>query len=456
MLTIFLAYLDQFRAVAGLILACFLFCRHAASRRERFIFRAVSWSGLCLVLGFAYVPLEPMMATLPTAAYGAATAGYWIMVTALIVMAVYRCYEFSICNVMFRALLGCALEGIVTTVLRYLVVMMWLPDLPEQFPAAYILLCLAVYAVIYYGVYHFFAQRLQKGGTVVEESSSSLWSYLLIMLMFLLIMYSTNGVCEWLIPMLQQELGRHLEFDLIRYFCVGIRLLVCVAFLVSQYYVYETNFFQRERDMVSQLLKEKNAQYEFNRENIELIQRKSHDLKRQLRALELAGEEERQAVLEETRRAAEFYDATVHTGHEVIDTLLTEKNLLCANRGIRLSCAVSVRDVGKFSTVDLYTMLSNALDNAIEGVERVPEQGMKTIRFSMAEYSGMLCIEVENYYTGTIQLRDGMPVTSKSDAANHGIGVKSIRTLARRYGGEIEISTEDQTFLLQILIPLFE
>ena len=454
MLAVFLAYLDQFRAVVGLTLACFLFCRHAAPRRDRFVFRAFPWNGLCLALGFAYVPLEPMMARLPTAAYGAATAGYWIAVTALITVAVYRCYELTPSNAMFRALLGCALEGIVTTVLRYLVVMMWLPDLPEQYPVAYILLCLATYAVIYYGAYHFFVRRLQKGGTVVEESSSSLWSYLLIMLAFLLIMYSTNGVCEWLIPILQQELGQHMEFDLIRYFCVGIRLLVCVAFLVSQYYVYETNFFQRERDMVSQLLKEKNAQYEFNRESIELIQRKSHDLKRQLRALELAREEERQAVLEETRRAAEFYDATVHTGHEVIDTLLTEKNLLCANRGIRLSCAVSVRGVEKIGTVDLYTMLSNALDNAIEGVERVPEPGMKTIRFSMAERSGMLCIEVENYYAGTIQLINGVPVTSKSDTANHGIGVKSIRTLAQRYGGEIEISTEDQTFLLQIVIPL--
>ena len=346
MLTVFLAYLDQFRAVAGLILACFLFCRHAAPQRERFSSRVASWSGLCLVLGFVYVPLEPMMARLPTAAYGAASAGYWIMITALITVAVYRSYELTPSNAMFRALLGCALEGIVTTVLRYLVVMMWLPDLPEQNPVSYILLCLTVYAVIYYGAYHFLARRLQKGGTVVEESGSFLWSYLLIMLAFLLIMYSTNGVCEWLIPVLQQELGQHLEFDLIRYFCVGIRLLVCIAFLVSQYYVYETNFFQRERDIVSQLLKEKNAQYELNRENIEFIQRKCHDLKRQLRALELAGDEERKAVLEETRRAAEFYDATVHTGHEVIDTLLTEKNLLCANRGIRLSCAVSVKDVG--------------------------------------------------------------------------------------------------------------
>ncbi len=454
MLTVFLAYLDQFRAVAGLMLAYFLFCHRTTPMRKGIASRVVFWCALCFALGFAYVPIEPMLARLPYAVYGAASAGYWIVVNALTVTAIYSYFELSLSNVMFRAIFGCALESIVTTLLRYLVVMMWLPDLPERYPVAYILLCLTVYTVIYYVAYHFLALRLQRGGDVVPKRGSSFWSYLLIMLIFLLIMYSTNGVCEWLIPALQRELGDHLEFGLIRYFCVGIRLLVCGAFLVSQYFIYETNYFQRERDLVSQLLKEKNAQYEFNRENIEFIQRKSHDLKRQLRALELAGENERQSVLEETRRAAEFYDATVHTGHEVLDTLLTEKNLLCANRGIRLSCAVSIKDIGSIGTVDLYTMLSNALDNAIEGVERISEQGMKTIRFSMAERKGMLFIEVENYYEGTILLKDGVPITSKADAGNHGIGVKSIRTLAQKYGGVIEISTEDQTFLLQILIPL--
>lgn len=454
MRTLFLSCLDQFRAVVGLILACFLFCRHTAPRRKHFALRVVSWSALCLALGFAYVPLKPMMASLPTPAYGTATAGYWIAVTTLVVVATNRCYELSPCNTMFRTLLGCAVESVVTTVVRYLIVMMWLPDLPERYPAVYVLLCFAVYAILYYAVYRFFARRLQRGGAVLKENSSSFWTYLLIMLMFLLVMYATNGVCEWLVAGLQNDLGPHLEFDLISYFCVGIRLLVCVAFLVSQYFVYETNFLQHERDMVSQLLKEKNAQYEFNRENMELIQRKSHDLKRQLPALELVGDDERKAVLEETRRAAEFYDATVHTGHEVLDTLLTEKNLLCTNRGIRLSCTVSVKNLGGIGTVDLYTMLSNALDNAIEGVGRLSELGMKTIRFSMVECGGMLCIEVENYYAGTIELRNGVPVTSKADTANHGIGVKSIRTLAQRYGGDIEITTEDQTFLLQILIPL--
>lgn len=454
MLTTFLAYFDQFRAVAGLVAACFLFCRHVAPRRDHFALRVVGYSAACLAIGFAYVPLSPVMTRLPTVVYGFLSIVYWLIFAAAVCVMVCRCYEMPLGSVLFRILLGCVLESIPTTFIRYLVVMMWLPELPYAAPANYILLVLVVYALMYWNTYVMLARPLQRGGSVVKDDPGSLCSYVVILLTFLLIMYATNGICEWVIPSMGGSLMGSMQGRLLRYFCVSIRFLVSTAFFVSQYYVYQTNVLQYERDLTSQLLREKSEQYEFTKENIEFIQRKCHDLRRQLRALELAGEEERKAVLEETRRAAEFYDAAIRTGHEVIDTLLTEKNLLCTNRGIRLSCAVSVRSVDCIGTVDLYTMLSNALDNAIESAERLEEPGMKTIRFSMVQRGEMLNVEVENYYAGAVELRNGLPVTSKADTANHGIGVKSIRTLARRYGGDIAIRTEDQIFLLQIVIPL--
>lgn len=454
MLTTFLACFDQFRAVGGMLLACFLFCRHAAPRRDGFWIRAALWSALCLAAGFAYVPLEPVLAGLPTVLYGACSSVYWVLIPALICAGLRLCYELSPGGVLFRAVPGFALEAVVTTVVRYLIVMMWLPDLPQRHPAAYILTALGIYAAMYFNAYQVLARPLQRGGA--PEDFHSLWPYAFVLLAFILTIHATNGICEWVVPSIGGGFVQSIQGRLLRYFCIGIRFLVSTAFIVSQYYVHKVSVLQHERDLIDRLLREKGEQYEFTRENIEFIQRKCHDLKRQLRALELAGEDERRAVLEETRRAAEFYDATIRTGHEVIDTLLTEKNLLCANRGIRLSCAVSVRAIGRIGTVDLYTMLSNALDNAIESAERLEEPGMKTIRFSMAERGEMLCIEVENYYAGTVEMRDGLPLTSKADAMNHGIGVKSIRTLAQQYGGDIDISLDEQIFLLQIVIPLSE
>lgn len=455
MLATFLDYFDQFRAAIGLIAACFLFCRNVP-QRGWFALRVVGYTAVCLAMGFAYVPLEPVIARLPTVAYGSLSAFYWTLFICFLCLTVYRCYDLSLGGTLLRVLLGDALESIVTTIIRYLVVLMWLPELPERHPVSYFLLVVTVYVVLYWAAYVVLAQPLQRGGMVVQDNWGSRWSYAVILLSFQLIVYSTNGICEWVVPSISDGFTRSVQGRLIQYFCIGIRFLVSTAFLVSQYYVYQITFLQHEGNLIRQLLRQKSEQYEFTKENIDFIQRKCHDLKHQLRALELAREDERRAVLEETRRAAEFYDATVRTGHEVIDTLLTEKSLLCAQQGIRLSCTVNVQKIRRIGTVDLYTMLSNALDNAIEGVQRLEKPGMKTIRFSMAERGQMLCVEVENYYAGTVTLHGGLPVTSKADAANHGIGVKSIRALARQYGGDIHISLEEQTFLLQIVIPLPE
>lgn len=454
MLRVFLAYADQFRAVGGILLACFMFCRHAAPRRERFWLRVLIWCTLCLALGFAYVPIERILTHLPTLLYGAFSAGYWLFVSAVICAAVYWNYEVSLSFALFRVLCGFALEMLTTTFLRYLVVMMWLPDLPEHHPLAYVLMTLTVYTLMYGTCYLVMARPLQKEAAGITRNPDTVYPIALALTAFLLSMYATSGICEWVIPTMWDDPALVWQCTIIRYFCIGIRFLIGTAVLFGLHLSHQASCLRRERDLIDQLLREKGEQYEFNRENMEFIRRKCHDLKRQLRALEIAGEGERQAVLEETRRAAEFYDAIVHTGSEVLDTLLTEKSMLCANRGIRLSCTVNAKELGGIGAVDLYTMLSNALDNAIECVERLSDGEKKTVSFSMTTRGRMLCIAVENYYEGVIEMRNGYPVTSKADKAEHGVGVRSIHTLARRYGGDIRVSTEDQIFLLQVMVPL--
>ncbi|WP_442911407.1 ATP-binding protein [Lachnoclostridium sp. An169] len=98
-------------------------------------------------------------------------------------------------------------------------------------------------------------------------------------------------------------------------------------------------------------------------------------------------------------------------------------------------------------------MLGNAIDNAIESVDRISDAEKKTISLSIKDQGKMLYVSVENYYEGEIVIRGGYPVTHKKDKENHGFGVKSIQLIARRYGGDIRVSTAHHIFLLQIILP---
>ena len=50
-------------------------------------------------------------------------------------------------------------------------------------------------------------------------------------------------------------------------------------------------------------------------------------------------------------------------------------------------------------------------------------------------------------------MRGGMPLTSKSDASGHGFGLKSIRLIAEKYDGILDVSTDGGVFTVQISIP---
>lgn len=196
-------------------------------------------------------------------------------------------------------------------------------------------------------------------------------------------------------------------------------------------------------------------QYELSRENIDLINRKCHDLKHQIGALRLVdSREEREASLREIENSVMIYDAVTKTGNEVLDTVLTEKSLLCERSGISWTCMADGALLDFISPVDLYTLFGNALDNAIEGSLEVPDREQRNVSVTVQNRHGAAFIQVENYFTHPIQMERGLPRTTKPDAENHGFGVSSIRSITQRYGGTMDISAEDGIFLLSILIPL--
>ena len=196
-------------------------------------------------------------------------------------------------------------------------------------------------------------------------------------------------------------------------------------------------------------------QYKISRESIDIINRKSHDLKHQVAALRLVtSPEQREAGLLELERAADIYDATVQTGNRVLDTVLTEKSLLCERYHISWTCMADGRLLDFVSPVDLYTLFGNALDNAIEASRQVPDAEMRNVSVTVQKRMGSVFLQIENYFAQPPKQQGGRFFTTKADAANHGYGLESIRQVARRYGGTMSAAAQDGIFTLSVLLPL--
>ena len=149
-----------------------------------------------------------------------------------------------------------------------------------------------------------------------------------------------------------------------------------------------------------------------------------------------------------------IYDSMMKTGNEVLDTILTERSLYCEREGITWTCMAEGDCLSFVDPIDLYTLLGNALDNAMESVCRIQDPDHRVISLNIHQKGQLVIIQMENYYQHEITMVDGMPRTSKGDTDYHGIGLHSIESIAEKYGGSISITTENQIFKLCMVLPL--
>ena len=151
----------------------------------------------------------------------------------------------------------------------------------------------------------------------------------------------------------------------------------------------------------------------------------------------------------------EVYDSDANTGNEALDTLLMEKGLYCHLHNIDWTCIADGKLLEHIDVVDLFTMIGNALDNAVESVEKCSPEQYKSISVRIWKKDLFAVIQVENSFAGEISFQDnGLPKSSKGDDANHGFGIRSIQSIAEKYNGTFNVKAENHIFTLTILLPV--
>ena len=196
-------------------------------------------------------------------------------------------------------------------------------------------------------------------------------------------------------------------------------------------------------------------QFEERKEQIDLINRKCHDLKHQIAALEFVSDKsEYKRNILELKNAVQMYDEDMHTGNLALETIIKEKKLQYEQEGVTLKCVVN--DIPKefMDVVDLYVLLGNILDNALESIKKLDRKNDQIVEMHLYRDRNMIRLISRNRYDGELHFQNGLPVSTKDNNGYHGFGLQSIRNIVEKYKGAMTIDTENEVFLLKILIPI--
>lgn len=230
-------------------------------------------------------------------------------------------------------------------------------------------------------------------------------------------------------------------------------ILLCFFVLCYQFGFLGESRREAELKDMQRLLQETQHQYSIKSENIELINIKCHDIRKQVR--DMAGKIELDPEsAKEIASVVRIYDSTIDTKNSTLNTILTDKSLYCESKGIELNCIIDGEKLSFLNPTDLYALFGNLLDNAIEAVRQVTEPGKAIIGLKVTAVGENLIIHCENYYSGPLSYEDGLPRTRKTDTRYHGFGLKSIRFVAEKYGGNMTVLPQDGIFNVNIAIPL--
>lgn len=234
--------------------------------------------------------------------------------------------------------------------------------------------------------------------------------------------------------------------------------IICVM-NISAYYIYHKIAESYKKDLQRTMLLQENRMYakqlEVLRQSQEYVRVFRHDMKNHMQLIqtwlengEYGRAREYVGKLGGTHGVGQEY---VRTENIAVDSILNYKlDLICRHLKCLPQIHVEIPRESIMPEMDLNIILGNLLDNAAEAMEKAEE---KYLNLEMTFEKNILYISLYNSFDGKLETdKDGKIRTRKADGSEHGIGLRSIDLVVKKYNGTIRISKEIDIFKIDLLL----
>lgn len=239
-------------------------------------------------------------------------------------------------------------------------------------------------------------------------------------------------------------------------------IVFIVLFLINilTYYIYQVIQLHSEELLDRELIKQQNdyykARYEDTQKQWNKLRKIKHDMKNnyvlELGYLEEGKYEELRNFYNEAIGNLASQEIIIDTGNIGIDSIINYKVELAKELSISVRKEVHVEGDINISNEDLNILLGNLFDNAIEAVSKL-EESKRQIFFKLHSDKTAMFFQINNNFNGTLK-KDykNEIVTTKEDKESHGLGLKSIKEIVKRYEGKIDIEQRDNQFEVKVFL----
>lgn len=219
----------------------------------------------------------------------------------------------------------------------------------------------------------------------------------------------------------------------------------CFSYIIYRYSTL--SFRQKESELLLEAELRHYEEMEHKNRNIRTFR---HDYRNNLYSIKslISGGriKEAEEYIDELNVDVELSEKRYATGNYLADAIVSAKADDAENSDIKIDFDGIIPEKG-IANSDLCAILSNALDNAVRGCEGVSPC---TVKIKSENMPNGILITVTNPVKEKVQIKNNSVKTTKSDASDHGIGIKNIRRAAEKYNGWADISCDEKEFKIEI------
>lgn len=239
---------------------------------------------------------------------------------------------------------------------------------------------------------------------------------------------------------------------IIRYLNVLFGISAMTNMIIGEHLFYQIR--QHERVQIEKLAKKQYDNLLCNLKSIDTVNQKYHDLRHIIRGIDAMDSlEEVKSSIKSIEKEIQNYELIFNTGNKTLDVIFTDRTQEANNKNIRLHIHADGQGWEIVSDIDIATIFGNALDNAIESVEKGHVTGSRLIDVRVGRVNEMLIARFENPFFHKLEISQSKYISTKNDPNHHGFGLQSIEMIVEKYKGEMDIKTEGGAFILTVIIP---
>lgn len=144
-------------------------------------------------------------------------------------------------------------------------------------------------------------------------------------------------------------------------------------------------------------------------------------------------------------------DGPANSGNVLLDYIVNNKCEIAVKQGIECTVKIEVPYKFPFLDGDIFIILGNALDNAIEGALKCVSR--RYIHIKIIYRKENLFIKISNSFDGKVKKdRHGHLISMKSDLTRYGLGLALIEKSVNKYNGLLNFDIDEENFTLTVLL----